>query len=115
MGAVTTGERDVRMPGAEIGFEPDRQSCILHPFPKLKEMRMTVADADPDDFRRTFRGKCSNPLNREKKSVEFDCGQVCPQIVIDPLRNVGKETEREMHLVALGPAHAANTRVKIDK
>ena len=113
MSAVTTRERDVRMPRTQISFESDGQRCILYSFVKLKEMRMSFADADPDDFRRALRWKRSNPLNRQKKSVELDRNEVCAQVVIHPLRRVGKETERKMHLIARSPSHTANARIKI--
>src|SRR5947209_15385671 len=115
MGAVTTRKRDVRMPGTQIGFEPDSQCCILHPFVKLKKMWMTFPNTDPYDFRQTFRWKCSNALNWEKKCAELDRAQIFAQCTIEMFRNVRKETEREMHLITLGPAHAANVRVKIDE
>ena len=115
MGAVTTSERDVRMPRAQIGFESDGQCCILHPFVKLKKMRMTFPNADPDDFRRTFRWKRPNALNGKKKCAELDRAQVFAQCNIDTFRDVGKETEREVHLLTLCPAHTANARVQIDE
>src|SRR5436190_14112810 len=115
MSPVTTRERDMRMPRSQIGFESDRQCRVLHAFMKLKKMWMTFADTYPDDFRRALRWKCSDPLNRQEKSTELDRGQVCAQVVIHPFRCVGKKTERKMHLIARGPAHAPNTRIKIDK
>ena len=115
MGAVTTRERDVRMPGAQIGFESDGKCCILHPFVKLKKMWMTFPNADPDDFRRTFRWKGSNALKGKKKCAELDRAQVFAQCTIHIFRDVGEETEREMHLITLRPAHTANARIKIDE
>ena len=115
MGAVTTRERDVRMPRAQIGFESDGQCCILNAFVKLKKMWMTFSKADPDDFRRTFRWKRSNALNGKKKCTELDRAQGFAQRTIDRFRCVGKETEREMHLITVRPAHTANARVKIDE
>ena len=115
MGALTTRERDVRVPGTQIGFESDGQCCILHPFVKLKKMWMTFLNTDPDDFRRALWWKGSDPFNRQEKSVELDRSQVCAQVVIHAFRHVGKETERKMHLIARGPAHTTNTRIKIDK
>ena len=111
MSAVTTRERDVRMPRAQIGFEPDGQSRILHPFVKLKKMRMTLSNADPDDFRR----KRPNALNGKEKCAELDRAQVFAQCTIDMIRYVGKETEREMHLITRCPTHVANPRVEIDQ
>ena len=115
MGAVTTRERDVRMPGTQIGFESDGQCCILHPFVKLKKMWVNFSDADPDDFRRTFRWKRSNALKGQKKCAELDRAQFFPQREIDTFRNVGKETKGKVHLLTCGPAHTANARVKIDE
>ena len=115
MGAVTTRERDVRMPGAQIGFESDGKCCILHPFVKLKKMWVTFSDADPDDFRRAFRWKRPNALNGKKKCAELDYAQFFAERNIDTFRDVGKETEREMHLITLRPVHTANARVKIDE
>ena len=114
MGAVTARERDVRMPWAQISFESDGQFCILHPFVKLEKMRMTFPDADPDDFRRTFRWKGANALKGKKECAEVDCAQFFAQSNIDMFRDGGKETEREMHLITLRPAHTANAWVKID-
>ena len=115
MSGVTSRERDVRMPGAQIGFESDGQCRILHPLVKLKKMWMTFSNADPDDFRRTFRWKRPNALNGKKKCAELDRAQVFAQRTIDMFRDVGKEAESEMHLITLRPAHTANARVKIDE
>src|SRR6202795_1478048 len=103
MGTVTTRERDVRMPGAQIGFESDGKCCILHSFVKLKKMWMTFSDADPDDFRRTFRWERPNALNGKEKRAELDRAQIFAQCAIHIFGDVGKETEREMHLATLGP------------
>src|SRR5438105_1155586 len=115
MGAVTTRERDVWMPGAQIGFESDGQCCILHPFVKLKKMWMAFSDADPNDFRRTFRWKRPNAFKGKKKCPELDRAQIFAQCTIDMFRCVGKETEREMHLITLGPAHTLNARIEVDE
>jgi len=82
---------------------------------KLKEVRMTFSDADPDDFRRAFRWKRPNALNGKKKCAELDYAQFFAERNIDTLRDVRKETEREMHLITRGPAHTTNARVKIDE
>ena len=115
MGTVTPRERDVRVPRAQIGFQSDSQRGVLHTLVKLKEMWMTFSDADPDDFRRTFGWKRPNALDRKKKCAKLDCAQFFAQRKIDMFRDVGKKTERQMHLIAFRPAHTANARVKIDK
>lgn len=115
MGTVTSRERDVRMPGAQIGLESGGQCCILHSFVKLKKMWMTFPNADPDDFRRTFRWKRPNALDGKKKCAELDRAQIFAQCTIDMFRCIGKETECEMHLIARGPTHTGNARIKINK
>ena len=115
MGTVTTRERNVRMPGAQIGFESDGQCCILHPFVKLEKMWMTFPNANPDDFRRTFGWKRPNALNGKEKCAELDRAQVFAQCTIDMFRDVGKKAESEMHLITLRPVHTANAWVKIDE
>lgn len=111
---MTTRKRNVRMPGAQIGLESGGQCCILHPFVKLKKMWMTFSDTDPDDFWRTFRWKRPNALDGKKKRAELDRAQIFAQCTIEMFRCIGKETECEMHLIARGPAHARNARIKID-
>jgi hypothetical protein len=115
MGAATTRERDVGMPRAQIGKESDGQCRILDPFVKLKKMWMTLSNADPDDFLGTFRWKRPNALKGKKERAELDRAQIFAQCTIDMFRYVGKETEREMHLITRGPAHTAKARVKIDE
>ena len=105
----------MRMPGTQIGFESDGKRCVLHAFVELKQMRMTRADADPKNFRRTFRRKFAEAFDREKKRAELDRAEFFAKGKIDIFRDVGKETESEVHLIACGPPHAGNVRVKIDK
>ena len=112
---ATTREGDMRVPGTQIGFEPDSQRRILHAFVKLEEMRMTFPNADPNDFRRTFRRKRPDAFDGKKKCAKLDRAQFFAQRKIDTFRDVGKETEGQMHLIAFRPAHTTNVRVKIDK
>src|SRR5437763_3590701 len=115
MGAVTPREGNMRMPWAQIRKESDREGCVLNALVKLKKMRMAFSNANPNDFRRTFRWKCSNALDRKKKCAELDGIQFFAERSINPLRGVGKETEREMHLITRGPTHTANPRVEIEQ
>src|ERR1700716_2688086 len=103
------------MPWAAIGVEPNRQRSFLHTFVKLKQMWMTLPDADPDNFRRTFGRKGSDAFNREKERAEFDSAQFLAQGKLDISCHVAKESEREMHLTARNPAHATDARIKIGK
>jgi hypothetical protein len=45
---------DVGVPGSKFRFQSRRQGCFLNAFVNLKQMRMTCADADPDDLRRAL-------------------------------------------------------------
>jgi len=112
VGAVTAREREVRIPRTQIGFEPDGERCVLDVFVKLKKMRMAFADADPDYFHHSFRRKCSNSFDGQKKGAKFDRLEFFAQGKIDILRDLGEKTEREMDLVDSGPAHAVNSRVE---
>src|SRR5438270_8112084 len=112
---MTSRERDMRVPGSQIGFEPDSQRRILHAFVKLKEMRITFPNADPNDFRRTFRRKRPDALDGQKKRAKLNRAQFFAQCKIDIFRHLGKETEGEMHLIALCRAYTAIVPVEIDK
>src|SRR4051812_20470973 len=43
------GERDVRMPRAQIRLEPGTERCFLHLLVDVEELRMAIADAGPED------------------------------------------------------------------
>ena len=115
MSAATARERNVWMPRSQIGGETDCERRVLDAFVKLKKMRMACANADPDNFRRTFGGKCSDSFDRQKESVKLNRLEFFAQCKIDILRHVGEKPEREMHLIDCGPTNAANTGIKIDQ
>jgi len=103
------------MPGAQVCFRPDGESGFLHALVELKQMRMTRADANPNDFRRTFRWKFAEAFDREKERAELDRAEFFAQGKIDIFRHIGEETESEVHLIAGGPPRSGNVRVKIDQ
>ena len=105
----------MRVPRSQIGFESDGQCHILHPFVKLKEMRVTFPNADPNNFHRAFGRKCPDAFDRQKEGAKLDQAKLFTQGKIDILRNIGKETEGKMHLIARSPTNTANARVKIDQ
>ena len=113
MSAATARERNVWMPRSQIGGETDSERRVLDAFVKLKKMRMACANADPDNFRRTFGGKCSDSFDRQKESVKLNRLEFFAQCKVDILRHVGEKPECEMHLIADCPTHAANVRIKI--
>src|SRR6266446_3723081 len=78
-------------------------------------MRMRLPDADPDNFRSTLSGKGSDANNGQKESAELDRAEFFPQRKIDVVRHIAKETERQMHLRRIDPAHTVNVRVNTCK
>ena len=112
MGAMTTRESKVRMPWTQVWFQSDRERGLLHAFVKLKEMRMALADSDPDYFHWPFGRKCSNAFDRKEKRAKPNHFQFFPERTIDIFANVGKKTQSQMDLVAGGPAHTANARIE---
>lgn len=105
----------MRMPRTQIRKQPDRERRFLDAFVKLKKMWMTGANANPDYLHRAFRRKCSDSFDWQEEGVKFDCLEFFAQSKIDILRYVGKKAESKMHLIAGGPADAANPRIKIDQ
>jgi len=103
------------MPWTQVRFECDGEGSFLHAFVELKQVRMTRADTDPDNFRRTFRWKFSKAFDREKERAELDRAEFFAQGKIDIFRHIGEETESEVHLIAGGPPRSGNVRVKIDQ
>jgi hypothetical protein len=72
---------------------------------------MRLPDADPDDFRGALCGKSSDADNGQKESAELDRTEFFPQRKIDVVRHIAKETERQMYLSRVDPAHTANVRI----
>src|SRR5581483_555255 len=109
---LATRNGDVRMPRAKVRLEARSERCLLHSLVNLKQVRMRFADADPDDFRRALCRKRSDPNNRQKKGAELNCTEFFSQGRFSFILDFIEETERQMHLRRIGPAHTANLRVK---
>lgn len=82
----------MRMPWPQFWFESDLERRFLDAFVKLEQVRMTCADADPDDFHNSFRRKCSNPFHRQKKRAKLDPAEFFLQRKFDSLRHVREKT-----------------------
>ncbi len=106
---------NVRMPGAQIRLQPGSERRFLHAFVDLKQMRVCVANADPNDFRSAFCRKCSDIANRQEERAKLDRAELFAQRGIDIVWNIIEETERQVHLSRVSPAHAANVRIKTCK
>ena len=112
---ATTRERDVRMEWTQIRFETNGEGCIGQALVQLKNVRMPVTDADPDNFGWTFRWERPDASERQKKSAEMNCAEFLAKFCIDVFRYVAKETECEMHLFGGDPSDTANLWIQIDK
>jgi hypothetical protein len=101
------------MPRAQIRLQSNRERCFLDAFVELKKMWMTGANADPDYFHYPFGWKCSDSVDRQEEGMKFDRFEFFAQRKINILRHVGKKAESKMHLIASGPADAANPWIQI--
>jgi len=88
---------------------------FLNAFVKLKQMRMTGANAEPNYFNNAFRRKSPDFFNGQKKRAKLDRFQFFTQRKIDLLGDVGEKTERKMDLVTGNPVHTANAWVESDQ
>jgi hypothetical protein len=104
--------RNVRMPRFKLRFEPGGKRGFLHALVNLEQMWMRLPNADPDNFRSALYGKGSDANNGQKEGAELDRAEFFPQRKIDFVRHIAKETERQMHLSRVDPAHTANVRIK---
>ena len=115
-GHVTAArDRNVRMPRSKLWLEPGSERGFLHALVNLEQMRMRLPDADPDNFRSALCGKGSDANNGQKESAELDRAEFFSQRKIDVVRHIAKETERQMHLSRVDPAHTANVRINTCK
>ena len=117
LGGHVTAARDryVRMPRSKLRLEPGSERGFLHALVNLEQMRMRLPDADADNFRTALCGKGSDANNRQKEGAELDRVELFAQRQIDVVRHIAKETERQMHLSRVDPAHTANVRINTCK
>ena len=109
---LATREGQVRMPGSQIGLEPGGECGVGHLFVQLKEVRMTVANPEPENFRPPFRRKSAEPVQRKKERTEMDGAKVDAQFFLRFRIDVAEEGEREMNLLCARPANAAQMRIQ---
>src|SRR5437764_15007104 len=103
------------MPRSQFGFNSDSERRLLHSLVKLKQVRMSRADADPNYFHRSFRRKGSDTFNRQEKCAKLNRAEFFAQRKFDVFAYFRKETESEVHLIAGSPSNAANPRIKLDQ
>lgn len=105
----------MRMPRSQFRFDSNLKRGFLDAFVKLKQMRVTCADADPNNLHVALRRESSDFFDRQKECAKLNRAQFFAERKIDILRNVREKTEREMQLIARSPVHAANTRIEINQ
>ena len=99
------------MPRTKFRLETSSERGFLHSLVNLKQVRVRLADADPDNFRSALCRERSDANNGQKEGAEFNYAEFFSQREIDFIRNIAVETERQMHLRGIGPAHTANVRI----
>src|SRR4029077_7131352 len=102
----------VWMPGTKFRFETDSERGLLHALVNLKQVRVRLIDANPNNFRHTFCRKRSDANNGQKESAKLAHHKFFSAGKVGFIRDVAKETERQMHLRRIGPAHTANMRIE---
>ena len=102
----------VWMPGAKLRLETGSERGLLHALVNLKQVRVRLTDANPNNFRRTFCRKRSDANNGQKESAKLDHAEFFSQCKIGFIRDFTEETERQMHLRRIGPVHATDMRIK---
>ena len=115
MNVAASGQRDVRMKRAKLGFQAALECGFLHALVKLKQMWMPGADTDPDNLWRTFGRKSAQTDDRKKEGFELDRAEFFSQARFDIFRDTLEKAEGEMHLIAIDPTHPANVRIQIDQ
>ncbi len=115
MDVAASGQRDVRMKRAKLGFQATLECGFLHAFVKLKQMWMPGADTDPDNLRRTFGRKFAQTDDRKKEGFELDRAEFFSQARIDIFRHTLEKAKGEMHLIGIDPTHPAHVRIQIDQ
>jgi len=60
------------MPRPKLRLEAGSERRFLHPLVNLKQVRMRLTNADPNNFWRTFCRKRSHANNGQKKSAKLD-------------------------------------------
>lgn len=108
-------DRNVRVPGFKLWFEPGSKRSFLDALVNLEQMWMGLPDADPDNFRSALCRERSDANDGQEEGAELDRAEFFPQRKIDVVRHIAKETERQMHLSRVDPAHTANARINTCK
>ena len=105
--------RDMRMPGTKLRLQPSRERGFIHALVDLEQMWVRLANADPNNFRSAFCREHSDADDGQKECAELDRAEFFAQRKLDVVCNIAEESERQMHLRRVNPAHAANVRIKV--
>ena len=101
------------MPRPQIRLETHREGCFLNALVNLKQMRMSGADAHPNNFYQPFGRKRSHSFNRKEECAKFNRFEFFMQDQFDLWSYIREETKRQVELIRFRPAHARNAGIKI--
>jgi hypothetical protein len=108
---LAAGERDVRMPWAQIRLDPGGQSGVGHSFVQLKKMRMSAAHANPDDVRPASRREGADSVKRQEERSKMNREQLRAQFLLRLGGDVAQKSQGEMQLVRGEPAETGEARI----
>jgi hypothetical protein len=86
--------RDMRMPGTKLRLQSNGERGFMDALVDLEQMRVRLANTDPDDFRSAFCRERSDAHNRQKKRAKLNCIESFAQREINFVGNTAEESER---------------------
>ena len=112
---MATRNRDVRMPGTKLRFDPDSEGRLLHAFVNLKQMRMRFAHAYPDDFLGAFCRKRAEGIHGRKNAPNSIAVSFSRSFRSISSGSIAEKPERQMDLGRIRPTHSADMWIKTGK
>ena len=109
---LAAGKRDVRMPRAQIRLDPGGQSGVRHSFVQLKKMRMSAANANPDDVRPASRRESAESVKRQEERSKMNREQLRAQFLLRLGGDAPQKSQRKMQLVRGEPAKTGEVRIQ---
>ena len=109
---LATRQGDMRVPRSQVGIEARREGGVGHALVELKEMRMPLADTDPDDFWPALRRESSNLAQWQEEGADMDVCETNPQFLFRFGLHAAEESKREMHLLGREPTDPAGVRIQ---
>jgi hypothetical protein len=109
---LAASERNVRMPRTQIRLDPGGQSGVSNSFVQLKKMRMSAANANPDDLGRAFRREGADTVKRQEERSKMNREQLRAQFLLRLGGDAAQKSQGEMQLVRAEPAETGEARIQ---